>query len=80
MKPYTFDLIPVTCLVAYTYYPGSGSNFDQPAQHTGDGCAFRFNVSKAFFIEPHSSIQIPRQSLNLSKQLRLHSIFAYILL
>ena len=31
MKPYTFDLIPVTCLVAYTYYPGSGSNFDQLA-------------------------------------------------
>ena len=50
MKPYTFDLIPVTCLVAYTFHPGSGSNFDQLAQHTGDGCAFRFNVSKAFFI------------------------------
>ena len=43
MKPYTR-------LVAYTYYPGLGSNFDQLAQHTGDGCAFRFNVSKAFFI------------------------------
>jgi hypothetical protein len=28
----------------------SGSNFDEPAEHTGDGCAFRLDVCNNFFI------------------------------
>jgi len=37
-------------MIICSFGPGLRSNFDQPAQHTGDDCTFRFNVCKVFFI------------------------------